>query len=36
MEEILAATPPMGWMSWNLAGKDENEENIKQMAGAMV
>ncbi len=32
----LAATPPMGWNSWNKFGCDVSEELIKQMADAMV
>lgn len=36
MKNLLAATPPMGWMSWNLLGKDVNEHIIKETADAMV
>ncbi len=32
----LAATPPMGWNSWNAFGADINEEKIKAIADAMV
>ena len=32
----LAPTPPMGWMSWNYLGEDINEDNLKEMADAMV
>ena len=34
--DTLAATPPMGWNSWNRFGCDINEELIKQMADALV
>ncbi len=33
---ILAATPPMGWNSWNKFGCNVNESMIKGMADAMV
>jgi len=36
MKNLLAATPPMGWMSWNLLGKDINEPIIKETADALV
>lgn len=32
----LAATPPMGWMSWNIMSENPNEKDIKEMADAMV
>ncbi|NLK48498.1 MAG: glycoside hydrolase family 27 protein [Bacteroidales bacterium] len=32
----LAATPPMGWNSWNKFGCNVNEDLIKEMADAMV
>lgn len=34
--ETIAATPPMGWNSWNKFGCDVNEDLIKQTADAMV
>jgi alpha-galactosidase len=34
--EDLAATPPMGWNSWNKFGCDVSEKLIKEMADAMV
>ncbi len=34
--DTLAATPPMGWNSWNKFGCNVNEEIIRQMADAMV
>jgi len=34
--EQLAATPPMGWNSWNKFACDVSEGTIKQMADAMV
>ena len=33
---IVAATPPMGWNSWNKFGCNVSEEMIKSMADAMV
>jgi len=33
---ILAATPPMGWNSWNTFGCNVSEQLIKSMADAMV
>lgn len=33
---ILAATPPMGWNSWNRYGCDIDEELIRETAEAMV
>ena len=32
----LAATPPMGWNSWNKFGCDVREDMIREMADAMV
>lgn len=32
----LAPTPPMGWMSWNLFQDKINEQNLREMADAMV
>jgi hypothetical protein len=32
----LARTPPMGWNSWNLFDKDITEQDVMQMADAMV
>ena len=34
--ESLAATPPMGWNSWNKFGCDVNENLLKQMADAIA
>jgi len=34
--EVLAATPPMGWNSWNRFGCDIDEDLIRQTADAMV
>jgi alpha-galactosidase len=34
--EMLAATPPMGWNSWNTFGCNINEQLIKEVADAMV
>ncbi len=34
--EELAATPPMGWNSWNLVEDKVSEEVIRQMCDAMV
>lgn len=34
--ETLAATPPMGWNSWNKFGCNVSEKLIKEMADAMV
>lgn len=34
--KILASTPPMGWMTWNLFGDKINEQIIREMADAMV
>jgi alpha-galactosidase len=35
-ESPLAATPPMGWNSWNKFGCNVSEDLIRQMADAMV
>ena len=35
-ERALAATPPMGWNSWNKFGCNVNEKLIREMADAMV
>jgi alpha-galactosidase len=35
-EKPLAATPPMGWNSWNKFGCNVSEDMIRQMADAMV
>jgi alpha-galactosidase len=35
-ENILAATPPMGWNSWNKFGCNVNENLLRQTADAMV
>ena len=35
-ESSLAATPPMGWNSWNKFGCNVSEDLIRQMADAMV
>lgn len=34
--QILAPTPPMGWMTWNYFGTNINEKDIMQMADALV
>jgi len=33
---VLAATPPMGWMSWNYFADKINEKDLREMADAMV
>jgi alpha-galactosidase len=33
---MIAATPPMGWNSWNTFGKTVNENIIKEVADALV
>ena len=33
---LLAPTPPMGWMTWNYFGTDINENIIHEIADAMV
>ena len=35
-DDGLAKTPPMGWNSWNVFGKDINEKVIRETADAMV
>ncbi|MGH9529675.1 MAG: alpha-galactosidase [Terriglobales bacterium] len=35
-ENILAATPPMGWNSWNKFGCNVSEDLMRQIADAMV
>lgn len=35
-EKMIAPTPPMGWMSWNIYGKEINETLIKKNVDAMV
>ena len=35
-EPILAATPPMGWNSWNAFEKDIDERKIRAIADVMV
>ena len=35
-ENGAAATPPMGWASWNLFGRNVSEKIIEEMAGAMA
>ncbi len=34
--KLLAPTPPMGWMSWNLFGENINEGLLKEITDAMV
>jgi alpha-galactosidase len=34
--DVLAKTPPMGWNSWNVFGKDINEHVIRETADAIV
>ena len=36
MSRELAATPPMGWNSWNMFGQKVNETVIRETAAAMV
>ncbi len=33
--ELLAQTPPMGWMTWNYFGENINERDLREMADAM-
>ncbi len=33
---LLAATPPMGWMSWNQFGPEVSDPLVREMADAMV
>ena len=35
-EPMLAATPPMGWNSWNAFEKEIDEKKIREIADAMV
>jgi len=35
-DELLASTPPMGFMTWNYFGDDISEQDVKSMADAMV
>ena len=35
-DNVLAPTPPMGWMTWNYFGTNINENIIRQIADAMV
>lgn len=34
--ELLAPTPPMGWMTWNYFAENIHEKDIREMADAMV
>lgn len=34
--KLLAPTPPMGWMTWNFFADNIHEEDIREMADAMV
>ena len=34
--EIMTATPPMGWMTWNYFADNINEKDLREMADAMV
>src|SRR5689334_7602825 len=34
--QVLAATPPMGWMSWNQFGPEVSDPLVREMADAMV
>jgi alpha-galactosidase len=34
--KLLAARPPMGWMTWNYFADNINEKDIREMADAMV
>ena len=34
--DVLAATPPMGWNSWNVYGPDIDEAKILRIADAMI
>ena len=36
MESIIAATPPMGWNSWNTFGEEFDAEVIMQMADVLA
>lgn len=35
-DSLQAATPPMGWLTWNVFGGNINETKLKQIADAMV
>lgn len=35
-DDGLAKIPPMGWNSWNVFGKNLNEENVRETADAIV
>lgn len=35
-KKLLAATPPMGWMTWNYFGDNINERDLREMADALV
>jgi alpha-galactosidase len=35
-EELLAPTPPMGWMSWNQFGPEVSDPLLREMADAIV
>ena len=35
-ESVLAATPPMGWISWGLFKGNISEDIVKELADAMV
>ncbi len=34
--ELMAAKPPMGWMTWNYFADNINEQDLREMADAMV
>lgn len=34
--ELMEATPPMGWMTWNYFADNINEQDLREMADAMV
>jgi alpha-galactosidase len=36
VSESLAATPPMGWNSWNMFGSKVHEDSIRETADALV
>lgn len=35
-ETLLAPTPPMGWMTWNFFADNFNENDVREMADAIV
>ena len=35
-ERLIAAAPPMGWMTWNYFADNINEKELREMADAMV